>query len=348
MDELYTGGRRERRERFDVLRDWTKLCELEAADNVEIRMQTGAQVKMTLSGTFHKNDEVDFLNDYIRPMLYENGKWVPLGVFMVANASENYVDDSGMVQIDGRDCSALAQRQTLEGAYVIPAGELYTQVVQQLLYQCGIDRVRCVQSSARLATDRADWEIGTSILEIINQLLLEINYDDLWFDSDGYARIEPPATIESGVKHEYYADETSILEAEYSIESNAYSSYNVFIAVVSSPDLEAPLYAIAENDDPASPLSTTRRGRVPMPVINLDNIASQEDLQVYVDKIRNQSITSTETVEFTTAVTYHGVGDYFYLNHHNAKGIWKETEWTMEMGPGGMMSHTAIREVMML
>lgn len=347
MSDLYENGRRLRRERFDVLRDWTKLCELEALDGATIRMQTGAKVKTALSATFRDDARVNWLSDLIRPMVWEDGAWVPLGVFTVANATEDYIDDAGYIQIDARDCGAIVQRQTVEAVFTIPAGTLYTDAVRNLLYTCGIERVRCQPSPAVLATAREDWEIGTSKLDVINQLLEEINYSDLWFDAQGYACIEPPKSTGTGVQHSYYADEISILDAAYTIESNAYSSYNVFIGVVSSPDLDAPMTAIAENNDPVSPLSTANRGRIPMPVMKLDNIASQEELQAYVDQIRNQSIISTQTVAFTTAVCMHGVGDFVYLSHHHAKGVWKETEWSIRMGPGGVMTHRAIKEVML-
>lgn len=346
MADLYKNGRRERRERFDVLRGGTKLCEIEAQDGVTIRMQTGAKIKTALSGTFRVGKDVNLLSDLIRPMIWQDGAWQPLGEFVAANVTGNYIDDEETVQIDARDCGETVQRQTAENGFILPAGTLYTNAVPSLLNQCGIEKVRVRPSSATLSTDRADWETGTSYLDIINQLLSEINYADLWFDAQGYARVEPPGNSTS-VQHSYLADETSILDAAYTIESNAYSSYNVFTAVVSSPDLDAPLYATAENDDPLSPLSTIRRGRIPMPVIKLDSMASQEELQAYVDGLRNRSVISTQTVVFETAVVPHGVGEFIFLDHHHAKGVWKETEWTIRMGPGGTMTHRAIKEVML-
>lgn len=344
MEDLYQNGRRERRERFDVLRGGVKFCEIEAQDGVTIRMQTGAKVKTALSGAFYIPPDVDLLSDMIRPMIWENGEWTPLGVFVVANATANYVDDEGSVQIDARDCGELVQRQTAEDGFLLSAGALYTNVIPELLTRCGVENIRVYHSGATLATDRADWEIGTSYLDIVNQLLGEINYADLWFDAEGCARVEPPGDG-TKVKHSYLADEASVLDAAYTIESSAFSSYNVFTAVVSSPDLEAPLVATASNDDPLSPLSTVNRGRIPMPVIRLDSMAGEDALREYVERLRNQSVVSTQTVIFETAVIPHGVGDFIYLNHHQAKGVWEETEWTIRMGPGGTMTHRAVKEV---
>lgn len=351
MNDLYANGRRLRRERFDVLRDWTKLCELEAPDGATIRMQTGAKVKTALSGTFRKDGRVDWLSDMIRPMVWEDGQWQPLGVFVVANATEDYIDDAGFIQIDARDCGEKVQRRTVERDFFLRAKTLYMTAIQELLTASGIERMRVEPSEAVLVTDRADWEIGTSYLDIVNQLLSEINYADLWFDAEGYARVEPVRTStdiqERGyVLHTYRADEFSILDAAYTIESSAYSAYNVFIALVSSPDLDAPLVATAENNDPYSPLSVQARGRIPMPVIRLDSVAGQEELQAYVDRLREQSVISTQTVEFTTAVVRHGVGDFVFLDHHQAKGVWKETEWSIRLGPGGTMSHRAVKDML--
>ena len=60
-----------------------------------------------------------------------------------------------------------------------PAGERYTDRIQALLQQCGIQSAIVEDSDEIFATDREDWEIGTTVLDIVNNLLDEINYQSL-------------------------------------------------------------------------------------------------------------------------------------------------------------------------
>lgn len=83
----------------------------------------------------------------------------------------------------------IPQRSRTEKRVLFQAGQRYTDIVQSILLELGISRIIAIQSDATLKNDRADWEIGTSWIKIINSLLAEINYQSLWFDTEGNARI---------------------------------------------------------------------------------------------------------------------------------------------------------------
>ena len=77
---------------------------------------------------------------------------------------------------EGYDLCFLAQRTRLEQKLYFSAGERYTDRIQALLQQCGIQSAIVEESDEMFATDREDWEIGTPVLDIVNSLLDEISY----------------------------------------------------------------------------------------------------------------------------------------------------------------------------
>lgn len=103
-------------------------------------------------------------------------------------------------------------------------------------------------------------------------------------------------------------------------ELDIYDAPNVFICTVSNPDLEEPMTATAVNDNPMSALSTVRRRRRIPTVVQLDNIASQEELQRYAEHLAFESMLTSKTVTVTTlAEPGHGVGDVVAVSRDGAE-----------------------------
>ena len=74
--------------------------------------------------------------------------------------------------------------------------------------------------------------------------------------------------------------------------------------------------------------------------------ASQEELQAYANKRRNESLLATRTITFYTLTEPgHGVGDILALTHDEIGGIYLETGWSVTMQPGSLMTHSAKRTV---
>lgn len=341
--------------RFDVLRGGVKYCELLARGDPVVRMIADAAIKTTLSGSFdvtpvgisdNQTPTVDFLTDAIRPCLILNGVEYPLGEYLAATVTTNHRAGVDYYDIEAYDYGLVLQQCTTETRVSFAANNKYTDIVQAMLLDAGIDSIICIESSAVLAATREDWEIGTPYIQIINDLLGEINYSSIWFDSDGNARIEPyvPPSA-ANIAHTYASGEYSIIKPDVVAVLDTYTAYNVFIAQVQSPDLPAPLTATSVNDDPDSPLSTLRRGRrIVAPIVRLDGIADQDTLQAYVDNLKFESIKSYEVLSFETAkAPVHGVNDVLALQHEAANGIYEESEWAITLGVTGQMTHKARR-----
>ena len=120
----------------------------------------------------------------------------------------------------------------------------------------------------------------------------------------------------------------------------------MFVAYCANPDKSGILKATAENTNPQSPLSVQRRGRRIMKVERLDNIASQELLQDYVDQKRNDSMISGETINIQTALLPdYGVADVVALHYGETNALCIDKAWSMSLSVGGTMSHTLERVV---
>lgn len=78
--------------------------------------------------------------------------------------------------------------------------------------------------------------------------------------------------------------------------------------------------------------------------IQVENIASKEALQTFVDNIRNESLLSTEVINFSTAINpRHQINDVVALDNGEIEGIYEEIGWSITMAPGRLMQHTARR-----
>ena len=78
----------------------------------------------------------------------------------------------------------------------------------------------------------------------------------------------------------------------------------------------------------------------------LDNIASQEELQAYVDNLKFKSLMATQEIEFSTAANpVHSAFDVIGLYKDDLTGIYEETEWSFSFTPGEPMTHRARRAI---
>ena len=190
-----------------------------------------------------------------------------------------------------------------------------------------------------------------TLLTIVNDLLAEINYNPLWFSAQGIGILEPASVpTAANIKHTLDSDNIcSLLLPEISRETDVYQAPNVFRCIVSNADKTGPMVATSENDNPQSPLSIPRRGRRIVSVQRMDNIASQEELQAYADRLRNESLITGETINVKTALLPgFGVADVVALHYGEISALCIERGWSMQLQVGGTMSHRLERVVIAL
>lgn len=336
--------------RVDVLRSGIPYTQLRYSEPPSVFCDSSADICMSFKGTFLRSDAVNYVTDELRPVVILDGTEYPVGVYVITTRRES-CGASGVMrdEIEAYDRTIRLSWAKLEARDYWEAGSSYDEIISHYLIAAGITRASSVPSGQVLQSAREDWDIGTSYLTIVNTLLEEINYDPIWFDATGVAHIEPYAVPSvAKIDHTYrQGDVTSLLAPDVEREVDLYDKPNVFIAVLTNPEYPEPLTCTAVNDTPASKLSTISRGmRIPR-VYKVSNIASATELQAYVDRLRDDSMISSESVSITTAIhPGHGVGDTVALIHDAASGIYRELSWSFTLQAGAQMRHELQRTVM--
>lgn len=340
--------------RYKIVRNGADYGELyPAAGNAPaISMNDADSVKTCLSGTFlQPKKPVDWITDAIRPELVIDGTPHPLGLYLPVSVAESTNDSTKTVAITADDRCWVVRDCKTENRVFFAAGTNYVEAVVSLLTSTGITLINATDTEEVFAEDREDWEIGTSMLQIINELLNEISYAPLWFDATGVAMIEPMA-IPAAVSIDHYlneADPRCQIIPGLQNQTDLISAPNVFICVCSNPDKSAPMRAIAENTNPQSPLSIARRRRRITQLIQVNNIPSQAALQAYANRQVTNSLMAGEVLTVhTRLLPGFGVGDVTAIRYGGLMAICRETAWSMDLSVGGQMIHTLERTVMNL
>lgn len=341
------GSRLDLSVKYEVLRNGSysgkQIC---ASGTPSITMQSDSELKVSLSGTFHDYSAlgINFLSDKLRVIANINGTEYPCGTFCVTVEDKSKSAGSKFINIEAYSLLYLAKQSKIESRLYFATGELYTDIIEEILIECGITDYDITVSTLAIATDREDWEIGTSRLDIINQLLKEISYNTAYPDNTGAIICEPYTEPNiSNVDFTYIADYASIIGPDYTISNDYHGKPNVFTVICSNPDLDAPLTATSENDSVDSPFSTANIGRV-LSVSHIDNIANITALQTKANEIKFKSLLSSEEVTFATAINpEHTVFNTVALDNGKLSGLFTETEWTMPLSGGVMMTHVARR-----
>ena len=335
--------------RVDILRGGVPFGRLDFDGAPVVYCGADDEIPMTFRGEFRRHPAMDYLRDELQPVLIIDGAEHPLGVYRVGSMRPR-TNAAGVTwdSITAYDRAVLLKWAALEQREFWAAGTPYLQIVQELLTRAGIRMAIVEDSPAVLATDREDWDIGTTFIKIINTLLREINYKPLWFDPDGAARVQAYVPPSAAVLQHIYrdGDAVKVLGPSYGSEMDVFDAPNVFIGILENPEYPEPLVKTAVNDAPASRISTVSRGiRIPS-VFMVDNIADETALQDYVDRVRDESMRTSEFVDIeTVSLGGHGVGDMIGLQLGELSGIFREKSWTLTMALGAMMSHTLERVV---
>lgn len=187
---MYEHGTADISLRMEVLRGGGVYALLYPASAPEVQMVSESALKMSMRGTFYKPDtDIQWLTDRIRPMLTIDGTDYPVGLYIGTTPRRRGDSTQKLVELEAYSVLYLAQRVVMEAGYIIHAGTNYIGAVQDLLQLAGIDRYTADMTDKKIPTDRADWPVGTPVLEVVNELLAEINYRDVWVDLEGVVHI---------------------------------------------------------------------------------------------------------------------------------------------------------------
>jgi len=331
--------------RVDVIRNGVKISELKfpITNAPRIRMNNDSELKSSLSGTFYPNDMIDWYADELRPVISIDGEEKSMGIFRPATVSKQYSETGLLISVEAYDRCWILQARTTDDIIHLSSGTNYLQVIKEILTGAGIALVIDTPTNETLRMDREDWEIGTSYLKIINQLLSEINYNEIWFNSQGYAVLDQKHVLDAANIQRTYSenDSKTLMISNTRAEVDLFNAPNVFICVCSNPDDNSVMKAVAENNNPASPTSIIRRGMRIYKMQKVDNIASLSALEEYAQMICRESMMLSEKLIVRTAIMPDcGINEVVALAKSGEDGICVETAWEASLMPGAEMTHT--------
>lgn len=329
---------------FRVVRDGADYSQLYPIANSTptVYLDEKSQIRMALRGDFiDPGDTINLFTDRIRPVLCIDGEEHPLGLFLVASSRKVITATGHYLSIEAYDQCWMMQTIVVDDVFFYYHTRTYMFCIKDILDKTGIGLRLITDTSLGLTRDRYDWLPGTNYLTILNDLLDEINYAHLWFDMNGTAIIAPePDPLSTPVKHILSENDIrSLLLLDAQAESDYYSAPNVFVAACSNFEKKG-INAVAMNDDMNSPFSVTRRGRKIYSVTRVKDVPDTTTLQAIAQKMANRSILRTEKITVKTGLLPDfGLNDIVGLEIDGEMSVCVERGWTMELIPGGTMTH---------
>lgn len=323
-----------------------KIRELTNVTGGEVSQAMLNQIKRIARFSLIEDDEeIDYLNNRIKPYmrLKINTKWVdfPLGVFLLATPKRNDDVQSIKRDIEAYDLTLVLRDDKFLDRYTIVEGTPYYDALINMLTSAGISHYN-IEKTDKILPRTIEFEPGTSKLEAINELLIQLNYTPVFVDEEGFftARLYV-SPAERPSDYDYIDDEQSVTLIGAEEELDTFNVPNIF-TVVRTNEEEEPLKSTFINDNLNSPLSTINRGRNIVDYREIENIADQESLDAYVERIAFEASQVYGRIRFGTALMpIHGYGNVLRFRYQNL-GIddkYLELNWKMQLTVGGEMEH---------
>lgn len=269
----------------------------------------------------------------------------PLGVFLMATPVATH-DVNGTVtrDIECYDRTKLFIDDKLTERLPMLKGENYTDFMSELLG----DIPKIVEPSTWVCGRDREWDVGTSIKEVIDACAESINYNTLRFDEEGRAVLRPYISPEERTPEFTYEDnETSIMNPEVEDEYDYFEIPNVWIVSLSEVDQD-PVFAKIENNDPASQFSIPRRGRRIVDFRSEEEGFDAASLVRKAKRIQFEANRQYQNISFTTAINpLHDSNDCYNIKFSGLalNNKYTEINWEFKLAAGEEMTHTARRVV---
>lgn len=264
-----------------------------------------------------------------------------LGIYIMTSPIRSGNNNTVVWNVDCYDKGIILKEDKLQDRLYIPAGSNYVAQVKNVLLSAGINKFSIESSSLTNSAD-IEFEIGTSKLDVINDLLYAINFYPIHFDGNGFAEtsryIEP---MQRSVQLSYMTDHKSIILEGAQQSNDLYNVPNVVVRYVDNPDAD-PLRSVYINNNPDSIISTVRRGRNIVDVESVDDIADQDTLDSYTKRIAIEKSQACDSVMLRTGLTTgHGFRNCIFVRDDELEISTKyiEYSWNMDLKVGGSMTH---------
>ncbi len=301
------------------------------------RLKASAIVTMT------EDNDVDYLHDQIKIICNIDGVDYPVGQYLISSPIRE-INNLGVTR--KCDCYSkllILDEEKTEIRHYIPKG---TNVVNEIKRLITNKYITLIDASLLTTSTDKEYEIGTPLLDIINDLLAIINFTSLRVDNNGNFIATPyilPTDRQIDITYE--ANEISIIYDGMQESIDMFNIPNVVIRYTNNGDITPPLYVKYENNNVSSETSTVKMGRKITDSEEVTDVANQNTLNDICKRDAYNLSDKYTHVEFQTAINpIHGYLDCIYLKAYDINSQFIETSWEMNCMTGGNMKHT-VRKV---
>lgn len=292
---------------------------------------------LKVSGSLDMVGDADLGNDLVRVIFHaeEDGETaeVVLGTFLASTPSRTHRGSETAARVELYSMLLVLDEDRLERTLSVAAGSDVVSVARQLAADAGVSAI--ATPSTYVSGTVLIFEAGKTKLEVVNALLEYAGYASASVNAAGVVVMAPYVPPSSRPLAWTFCDgDGSIFLPEVPVEADWYHTPNV--VVVTSTNAGATLSATAENDDPASPLSTVTRGRRIVRCEQVSDVTDQTALQAKADLLLASSShnVTTGTLKHTYAPLL--LGDHVRLAYAGAGIDYRMTVQSrdMELVPG--------------
>lgn len=338
----------------------------------EISVKSLATIKRTATFRMMEDEDINFLTDRIAPycrlkipdgrVLAKNQNFLqpyqvvtnsktrtseggyvefPLGIYLLSSPTRKDEDNQVFREVNAYDGLQVLKDDRFTDRYTVSAGTRYYDAVISILEGAGITKYN-IEYTEKTLPNAKDFEPGKEKLYALNELLRGINYDGIQVDVYGYYNSSSyQLPNQRAPEYTYRDDDESVTLPGMEEELDLSEVYNQFV-VVRTNEQQQPISASYTNDNPNSPVSTVNLGRTKTDYREVQDIADQESLDSYVQRIAHESTKIYGKLQFSTGIIpVHDIDDVLQIEYSRL-GITEkyiETEWSFPLQPGGTMSH---------
>ncbi len=287
--------------RFELLNKRNEIKQvLQNVTDCSITWQSLSSLKVSGKVSMLENSNIDYLSDRIRIYAAVNNVQIPLATLLLCSPARQ-IDN-----ITTRDCECysllkILQDTKVEEKRLIQAGTNVVNEVNRLIKEVGPYESSNIQGSNKTISVAKIYEVGTTYLEIINDLLDIIGYTSLYIDALGtFTAREYILPQYRQVDLSLAADVQSLISRDISNDIDLFNIPNVFIAYTENIDA-TPLSYTYENNNKNSVTSTINRGRRIVEVQSFE-VATLEELITKAKKMCSDANSVYEHLELSVAL----------------------------------------------
>ncbi|WP_431862738.1 hypothetical protein [Micrococcus terreus] len=291
----------------------------------------------------------DWLDVRVRPWLrISNASGasmsIPWGVYLPSVPASVYRDGHTptVIELEGK-LQLLIEEQYSNGKRV-RKGAVVTDQIKAMLAPAWMGRVVVVDSAERARSEQW-WDPGTSVLEIVNDLLESIGYRALYTDRNGVIRAEPRLTPADRRVHFGLRDDGQGVYSPDLTRTHDYSQVPNEYQIISTTDGDAPpIVGVAR--DFTSKFSRANRGR--------NIVAREENVEVTSQRVADrmaaqkladaQRTTATWDLETLKLPLWPGDAVDLVSARHGAETLTTVESMRVDLTPGTLVG-TRLREV---